>query len=216
MRRLSAFLITALVAASAGEVVGASDEQGGRAKVLIIGDSVFNAFDHVVSARRLLNEQQSTIFAVQGCQKRVEPGCLAWVKLSALDQLRKHAGKFSDIVVIGTGYNDRIGPAFRRAVLAISAEAEIQGVEVLWVTYREVGNVRGNSTTRNKQLSKLDQNLPNLSVADWNAFSAGKEKSDWFREDKLHLVTPGANGLAQLINQAVRDVIVKRELAAAN
>ena len=206
-------LVATSVGASAGEAVGASDAQVGRAKVLVIGDSVFTAFNHVPSARKLMNEQQPTIFAVQGCQKLVDKGCFAWVKLSALDQLRKHAGRFSDVVVIGTGYNDRIGTAFRMAVLAITAEAASQGVDVVWVTYRQIGHVRGNSTTRNKQLSKLDQNVANLSVADWNAFSEGKEKSGWFREDKIHLVTPGANGLARLLNESVAEVMAKRVLA---
>ena len=206
-------LVATSVGASAREAIGASDAQVGRAKVLVIGDSVFTAFNHVPSARKLMNEQQPTIFAVQGCQKLVDKGCFAWVKLSALDQLRKHAGKFSDVVVIGTGYNDRIGTAFRMAVLAITAEAASQGVDVVWVTYRQIGHVRGNSTTRNKQLSKLDQNVANLSVADWNAFSEGKEKSGWFREDKIHLVTPGANGLARLLNESVAEVMAKRVLA---
>ena len=206
-------LVATSVGASAREAIGASDAQVGRAKVLVIGDSVFTAFNHVPSARKLMNEQQPTIFAVQGCQKLVDKGCFAWVKLSALDQLRKHAGRFSDVVVIGTGYNDRIGTAFRKAVLAITAEAASQGVDVVWVTYRQIGHVRGNSTTRNKQLSKLDQNVANLSVADWNAFSEGKEKSGWFREDKIHLVTPGANGLARLLNESVAEVMAKRVLA---
>lgn len=209
-------LLATSVGASAGEVVGASDEQGGRAKVLIIGDSVFDAFDHVASAREQLDSQQKTIFAVQGCQKLLEPGCMKWVKLSALDQLRKNAGKFSDVVVIGTGYNDRIGTPFREAVLAITNEAATQGVDVIWITYRQVRHVRGKATTMNKQLVKLDPKIENLYLADWNLFSEGKEKSGWFRGDRLHLVSPGANGLAQLINQAVSEVIAKRELAKMN
>ncbi|MFM7495351.1 MAG: hypothetical protein ACKO2A_15760, partial [Acidimicrobiaceae bacterium] len=128
MRKLSAIfvvvlaflLVTAGADASAGARVTAGDESVGRAKVLIIGDSVFDAFDHVESARQMLDSQQKTIFAVQGCQKLVEPGCFAWVKLSALDQLKKNAGRFSEVVVIGTGYNDRIGTPFRQAVLAIT------------------------------------------------------------------------------------------------
>lgn len=203
-------------AGGAGAKVLAGDESAGRAKLLIIGDSVFDAFDHVASARQILEDQQKTIFAVQGCQKLVEPGCMKWVKLSALDQLRKNAGKFSDVVVIGTGYNDRIGTSFRQAVLAITAEAATQGVDVIWITYREVGHVRGNSTTRNKQLNKLLPQIENLHLADWNLFSEGKEKSGWFRGDRLHLVTPGAVGLAQLINQAAREVIASRELAKTN
>ena len=218
MRRLSAIFVVMftvfLVATGAGaSSAGASDEQGGRAKVLIIGDSVFDAFDHVASAREQLDSQQKTIFAVQGCQKLLEPGCMKWVKLSALDQLRKNTGKFSDVVVIGTGYNDRIGTPFREAVLAITNEAAAQGVDVVWITYRQVRHVRGKATTMNKQLVKLDPKIENLSLADWSLFSEGKEKSGWFRGDRLHLVSPGANGLAQLINQAVSEVIAKRELA---
>jgi len=66
------------------------------AKVLIIGDSMFDAFDHVGSA---------------------------WRILSVLDQLCRYSGQFTDAVVTGTGYNDRIGPAFRQVVLAITTEA---------------------------------------------------------------------------------------------
>ena len=214
MRRPSRFLIIALatiVGSSTGQVVGAIDEQVGQAKVLIIGDSVFDAFDHVASARELLDSQQKTIFAVQGCQKLVEPGCMKWVKLSALDQLRKNAGKFSDVVVIGTGYNDRIGTPFRDAVIAITDEAAAQGVDVIWITYRQVRHVRGKATTMNKQLGKLDQRIENLYIADWNSFSEGKDKVGWFRGDRIHLVTPGALGLAQLLNKSVAEVIAKRD-----
>ena len=212
-QRVVALLMTSVLFGVSAATAGANDEQGGRAKVLIIGDSVFDAFDHVASAREQLDSQQKTIFAVQGCQKLLEPGCMKWVKLSALDQLRKNAGKFSDVVVIGTGYNDRIGTPFREAVLAITNEAAAQGVDVVWITYRQVRHVRGKATTMNKQLVKLDSKIENLSLADWNLFSEGKEKSGWFRGDRLHLVSPGANGLAQLINQAVSEVIAKRELA---
>ena len=229
MRRLGAvfvvmftvLLVATGVGASAstsgvGAKVMAGDGQARRAKVLIIGDSVFDAFDHVESARDLLDSQQKTIFAVQGCQKLVEPGCFAWVKLSALDQLKKNAGRFSDVVVIGTGYNDRIGTPFRQAVLAITQEAANQGVDVVWITYRQVRHVRGKATTMNKQLGKLDPKIENLHIADWNAYSAGKEKSGWFRADRIHLVTPGAVGLAQLINQSVAEVAAKRELAVVS
>jgi hypothetical protein len=205
--------VSTISRAGAGTAASSIDESAGRAKVLVIGDSVFTAFDHVPSSRQLMNAQQPTIFAVQGCQKLVEPGCFAWVKLSALDQLKKNAGRFSDVVVIGTGYNDRIGTPFRQAVMAITQEAEIQGVDVVWITYRQVRHVRGKATTMNKQLGKLDPKIENLHIADWNSYSAGKEKSGWFRGDRIHLVTPGANGLAQLINQSVAEVMAKRELA---
>jgi D-glycero-alpha-D-manno-heptose-7-phosphate kinase len=46
--------------------VDADGVQGGRAKVLIIGDSVFDAFDHVESARELIGKQDQYAAAFGG------------------------------------------------------------------------------------------------------------------------------------------------------
>ncbi|MEY3818290.1 MAG: hypothetical protein RIT00_1015, partial [Actinomycetota bacterium] len=54
---IAAMLCLQLAHASALAVSTSVDTdgvQGGRARVLIIGDSVFDAFDHVASARELL------------------------------------------------------------------------------------------------------------------------------------------------------------------
>lgn len=182
------------------------------ARVLVLGDSVFTAFLHVESAVKLMNDQQHTIFATQGCQRLVREGCMAFAKLSALAQLRRHAGKFTDVVVVGTGYNDRIGPDFKEAVIAITDEARIQGVDVLWVTYREVGHVRGKSRVLNEQLERFDKRIDHLHVADWNEFSKGAK--GWFRGDKLHLITRGAVGLATLLNSSLAPLLAARDTAA--
>lgn len=183
------------------------------ARVLVLGDSVFHAFTHVDSAAELMNDRQTTIFATQGCQRLINEGCMDFAKLSALQQLRRHAGKFTDVVVVGTGYNDRLGPDFRQAVLAITDEARTQGVDVLWVTYREAGNVRGKSRVLNQQLLKLDDRVDNLYVADWNDYS--KDTDGWFREDNVHLITRGAIGLARLLNSSLAPILEQRDAAAA-
>ena len=212
MRLLRVLAIICLVSA-VGPTMSSAQEP--MPPLLIIGDSVFKAFDHVRGAKRLLNQHQRTIFAVQGCQKLLEDGCMSFAKLSALEQLRKHAGRFADVVVIGTGYNDRLGIPFREAVFAITSEAATQGVDVVWVTYRERGNVRGKSKTMNIQLRKLVEKIPNLTIADWNIYSDDSVNTNqaWFREDNVHLLTHGALGLARLINQTVDQVIAKRALA---
>jgi lysophospholipase L1-like esterase len=182
------------------------------ARVLVLGDSVFNAFMHVESARDLMNERQTTIFATQGCQRLLYEGCMDFAKLSALQQLRRHAGKFTDVVVVGTGYNDRLGPEFKQAVTAIVKEAESQGVEVLWVSYRQSGNVRGKSRVMNEQLRRFDTKIDNLHVADWNMFS--KDANSWFRSDRLHLVAPGADALALLLNSSLEPILAARPATA--
>lgn len=183
------------------------------ARVLVLGDSVFNAFMHVESARDLMNERQATIFATQGCQRLINEGCLDFAKLSALQQLRRNAGRFTDVVVVGTGYNDRLGPEFKQAVTAIVKEAEIQGVEVLWVTYRVAGNVRSKSRVLNAQLRRFDARWENLHVADWDEHS--KDAEGWFREDDVHLITRGAAGLARLLNSSLAPILAAREAETA-
>jgi len=183
------------------------------ARVLVVGDSVFHSFHHIESAREKMNTQQSTIFATQTCQRLVSPGCSRTARLSALDILRRHAGIVTDVVVVGTGYNDRIGPDFKEAVVMITDEARRQGVEVLWVNYREVRHVRGKAEVMNEQLVRFDRKIDNLYVADWNTFSAGAR--GWFRPDRLHLIGPGANKLAELLNTSLAPILAARDAAAA-
>ena len=183
------------------------------ARVLVLGDSVFNAFVHVESARDLMNSRQATIFATQGCQRLINEGCMDFAKLSALQQLRRHARKFTDVVVVGTGYNDRLGPEFKQAVTAIVKEAESQGVEVLWATYRVAGNVKGKSRVLNAQLRRFDERWENLHVADWDEHS--KDTEGWFREDGVHLITRGAVGLARLLNSSLAPILVARDATTA-
>ena len=187
-------------------------ESAEPARVLVLGDSVFHSFHHIASARQKMVAQQSTIFATQTCQRLVSPGCSRSARLSALDILRKHAGLVTDVVVVGTGYNDRIGPDFKEAVTMITDEARRQGVEVLWVNYREVRHVRGKAEVMNEQLTRFDRKIDNLHVADWNSFSA--DAQGWFRPDRLHLIGPGANRLADLLNASLAPILAARDMAA--
>lgn len=202
------FVVACIIAGTSPSVGAATP-----ARVLVLGDSVFHSFHHVESARRTMNSQQPTLFATQTCQRLVSTGCIASTRLSALDQLRKYAGRFTDVVIVGTGYNDRIGPDFKAAVTAIIAEAQSQGVDVLWVNYREVRHVRGKAEVMNEQLARFDRKIDNLHVVDWNAHSAKAE--GWFRPDRLHLIGPGAEKLAALLNASLSPIIAARDAARA-
>ena len=182
-----------------------------KARVLVLGDSVFHSFHHIASARRKMSAQQTTIFATQTCQRLVSSGCRPAAKLSTLDLIRKHDGRVTDVVVVGTGYNDRIGPDFKEAVTMITDEARRQGLEVLWVNYREVRHVRGKAEVMNEQLGRFDKKIDNLHVADWNSFSA--EAKGWFRPDRLHLIGPGADKLAEFLNASLAEILAARDAA---
>jgi hypothetical protein len=203
-------LAVVTLGALTGVVESPANASPAPARVLVLGDSVFHSFHHISSARQKMNAQQTTIFATKTCQRLVTPGCRPSAKLSTLDLLRQHAGKFTDIVVVGTGYNDRIGPDFKQAVTMITDEARRQGVEVLWVNYREVRHVRGKAKVMNEQLTRFDRKIDNLHVADWNAFSA--DADGWFRPDRLHLIEPGANKLAELLNSSLAPILATRDV----
>ena len=190
----AALLVAAGVPLAATAGAGSPARAAAPARVLVVGDSVFAVFDHVPEARAILEARYPAIFAVTACQKLLEPGCKEFARRSALDELRRHAGRFTDAVVVGTGYNDRLGAPFRRAVREITDEAARQGVRVVWVTYRERGNVRGKGRTMNLQLARLAPRIPHLSIADWQAYSLGRDR--WFRPDQLHLLWAGGTALA--------------------
>lgn len=215
VRGILRFLVVFVVACTAigGQptAVAAASTDDSPARVLVLGDSVFHSFHHIASARRLMNARQPTLFATQTCQRLVSPGCRPSAQLSTLDHLRRFAGKFTDVVVIGTGYNDRIGPDFKAAVTAITDEARNQGVDVLWVNYREVRHVRGKARVMNEQLVRLDSAIDNLGVVDWNAHSA--DGKGWFRPDRLHLIGPGADNLAVLLNESLAPLLAARDAA---
>jgi hypothetical protein len=210
MKRIAILAVSVLVASVTPPIAASATP---AASVLVLGDSVFNAFKHVDSATTLLKRQQPTIIATEGCQRLLKEGCLGMAKVSALQQLRRNAGKFTDVVIVGTGYNDRLGPDFKKAVFDIVEEAAAQGVDVLWVTYREAGNVRGKSRVLNEQLRRFDARFENLHLADWNAHSEGSE--GWFRDDNVHLITRGAIELARLLNASLRPILEARAAAAA-
>jgi len=48
-QRVAAVLVASVLFGVSTATAGANDERGGRAKLLIIGDSVFDAFDHLAS-----------------------------------------------------------------------------------------------------------------------------------------------------------------------
>ena len=203
----------ALVAAPRGPSGDPPVASAARARVLVVGDSVFAVFDHVAEARAILDARYPAIYAVTACQRLLEPGCKDFARRSALDEMRRHAGRYTDAVVVGTGYNDRLGAPFRRAVLEIVAEAERQGVRVVWATYRERGTMTNKGRTMNRQLVRLDARLERLSIADWQTHSLRRDA--WFRPDRLHLLWAGGAGLATHLVEALDAALVAHAVPPA-
>jgi lysophospholipase L1-like esterase len=70
-------------------------------------------------------------------------------------------------------------------------------VGVVWVTLRDT-NPLYHAT--NGVIEKAAERWPQLAVADWNAYSAGRP---WFGADGLHLNAAGATALASFLRPYV-------------
>lgn len=173
-------------------------------EALLVGDSVMAILANNNSGLKLLGRQHPFILKAVACQRLIVVGCTKGSKKSSLAWLKANRGKFSKVVVVEAGYNDFDDSSFARAIAAISTESSRQGVFVLWLTYREEGNVRTKAISYNKQLRKFSMTVPNLRLLDWNKIS--QDQDSWFTRDKIHMSGTGAFEMAKAISAAIDDL----------
>jgi hypothetical protein len=172
-----------------------------RINVLIVGDSVASVLRWAPeSMKPLWGSTYNTTLEVWGCQKLLDPGCVDSARKSALDQIVKHRSNDIDIVVIATGYNDTGAEYVRRAIRRINAEVKSQGASLIWLTYRENGNVKVKNRVFNKVLREEAKRL-RITLLDWE-FIARKNKH-WFSGDRVHMNKFGGLQLARNIKKAL-------------
>jgi hypothetical protein len=195
MRTRVGGLACALVASACGWAAAPSPAAAAGQRVFLLGDSVMAGLRFSSAAEATLSSTFDVTLDAKVCRALREPSCSTKYDgqpPAALTVLRASAGRIGDALVMMAGYNDaNIGPG----VDAIMAEVAAQGVpHVLWLTYR---NSSGRYSGSNATLWAKTAEYPTLTVADWNAWSAGH--GDWFGGDGLHLTGSGAMALAQFI-----------------
>lgn len=172
-----------------------------RINVLIVGDSVASVLRWAPeSMKPLWGGMYNPTLEVWGCQKLLDPGCVDSARKSALDQIVQHRSDDIDIVVIATGYNDTGAEYVRRAIRKINAEVKSQGASLMWLTYRENGNVKIKNRAFNKVLNEEAKRL-RITLLDWE-FIARKNKH-WFSGDRVHMNRFGGLQLARHIKKAL-------------
>ena len=172
-----------------------------KKEALLVGDSVMSILLHTDTALILLEKEHPFLLRSVPCQRLIFEGCKSFAKDSSLKMLQMNKGKFSNVVVVGTGYNDLDDANFARAVREITSEAKTQGVEVLWLTYRQAGNVRMKSVSYNRQLFELAKKIDNLHILRWGDISNGHP--EWFTADSVHMNATGGLALAKAISAAI-------------
>lgn len=179
-----------------------------KPRVLIVGDSVFSMLGVADKALAELNRKVPVIFGGQPCQKLLVSGCMPNVKLSAMARFRAAKGKFTDAIVVATGYNENHPTALLEALDAFRKEAKRQHVKLVWATYRVAGNVVQKSTNFNRQLREAAKRDKSLVLFDWNSIAA--KKPSWFSGDKIHLSRGGAMQLARHLGKFLDEMLTTK------
>jgi len=193
--------IVAALVASCTLLVGGAATAAPAKDALLLGDSVLATLGWSNEGLRLLEDRHPFILRAVSCQRLVTEGCTGRSRSSALRIMRQERGRFTRAVVVATGYNDYNDGRFPQAVRRFHEEAVAQGVWLVWVNYREAGNVRDKSAVFNATLRRLQPELPRLVVVDWNDLSRGQRT--WWGPDQIHLYDEGAVAMARAIADAI-------------
>ena len=169
--------------------------------VVIVGDSVANVLRWAPeSMKPLWSSQYNAILETWGCQQIIDKGCSASSNLSALDRIVSHRRDNIDVYVVATGYNDTGNAYLSAAIRKVAREVKSQGATLIWLTYRENGNVKIKNRMFNDIVRKEQKKLK-LELLDWNKIS--RKNKHWFSGDSVHMNRFGGLQLARHIKKAL-------------
>ena len=169
--------------------------------VVIVGDSVANVLRWAPeSMKPLWSSQYNAILETWGCQQIIDKGCSASSNLSALDRIISHRRDNIDVYVVATGYNDTGNAYLSAAIRKVAREVKSQGATLIWLTYREDGNVEIKNRMFNDIVRKEQKKLK-LELLDWNKIS--RKNKHWFSGDSVHMNRFGGLQLARHIKKAL-------------
>lgn len=199
-RIISCFLTAAAVVSCALPFASAANATD-RKNVLIVGDSVSTVLRwSPESMKPLWGKAYNTTLEVWGCQKLLTEGCNPSKNPSALASILKHKNDNIDIVVVMSGYNDTGDQYLRNAIRKIHKAVQQMGAELMWLTYRQNGNVRIKARGFNKVVRQEAKRL-DMSIFDWDAKS--RTKSAWFNGASVHMNALGGVALGRGIRAAL-------------
>lgn len=201
---MKAALLLTVVVCLAGPVTASAataSPSGKKAliRVTFVGDSVAASISYVSTAQAQLKKGLSVRLDLRVCRRLVQPSCTyqgstPTTALQAVQALGRSLGR---VLIVNVGYNES-AQGYREGIDRVMRAALAQGAAgVVWVTLKETSDTYHWTNLAIKTAAKR---WPQLVVADWNAFSAGKP---WFGSDGLHMSATGATELARFLRPYV-------------
>jgi lysophospholipase L1-like esterase len=167
-------------------------------RATMIGDSVSASILETPSAAQILKRGINIRLELRVCRRLIAPSCpyQGQTPPTALDTLESLGSGLGSVLVMDVGYNDD-SDAFVSGIDRVMQFALAHGVHsVVWVNLRVTGGYASTYTAINDALEQASHHWPELHVADWNRYSAGKS---WFASDGLHMGASGADALAAFL-----------------
>jgi hypothetical protein len=148
----------------------------------------------------LWTSQYNAILETWGCQQIIDKGCSPTSQLSALERIVSHRHDNIEVYVVATGYNDTGNSYLGAAIRKVAREVKSQGATLLWLTYREDGNVQIKNRMFNDVVRK-EQDRLHMEILDWEKIA--RKNSHWFSPDSVHMNRFGGLQLARNIKKAL-------------
>jgi hypothetical protein len=170
--------------------------------VTLIGDSVMDAISGDPTALAIVSQGVDLDLELAPCRRVDQDSCpYNGVRPPNVVELANSMGtKLGPNVVVSVGYND-FADQYADNIQAALAAFKAAGVQhVWWLTLREAHMPYIGMNDEIVSAAQSDPDPP-VTVVDWNMYS--RSHPDWFQSDGLHLLAPGAEGMATLIHNAL-------------
>jgi hypothetical protein len=167
--------------------------------VTFVGDSVSASILYTTTAQRQLERGVDVRLDLRVCRRLVQPSCpyQGVTPSTALQAVKAYGRGLGKVLIVKVGYNES-AHGYGKGIDQVMRAALADGATgVVWVTLREKWSQFHWTNVAIRQAAKR---WPELVVADWNAYSAGKP---WFGSDGLHLTARGADALAAYLRPYV-------------
>jgi hypothetical protein len=199
--RASLVILAFAFACAVGASAAAAAHTGKQAPVraTFVGDSVSASILYTTTAQKQLAKGVKVRLDLKVCRRLVQPSCpyQGSTPSTALQAVRSYGRSLGNVLIVKVGYNES-SSGYGKGIDQVMRAALAEGARgVVWVTLRESRDIYRSTNVAIRQAAKR---WPQLVVADWNAYSAGKP---WFGSDGLHLTAAGADGLATFLRQYV-------------
>jgi hypothetical protein len=169
-------------------------------RVTVIGDSVLTAVLWNGEPLETLQHGLDVDMEVEVCRRLTGVSCPfeGQEAPTLMDTVNALGPRLRPTVVVEVGYNDYQDTFAENVEESVSALLANGAKRILWLNLREA---QQQYPSMNAVLVAAAQRHPELTVVDWN--SDARDHPEWFQNDGIHLVYPGAIALATLIHDAV-------------